>query len=180
MCIRDRRSFAINLSATSLRNQSHHLTHLSDGIRSRLSDHLVYQFEEFLLSHLAGKEFLYQRSLGLFLVRRLRAPARTKGFSRLLPLFLLSPQHLLFLCLAQLLPRVLGTSLQLRNQQPQGSYLLLPSRLHGVRSAYLKLFQKAHAKSPNPAPPTTCTCRSVSYTHLRAHETVLDLVCRLL
>src|SRR5665811_2605055 len=23
-------------------------------------------------------------------------------------------------------------------------------------------------------------CRSVSYTHLRAHETVLDLVCRLL
>src|SRR5664280_3068543 len=24
------------------------------------------------------------------------------------------------------------------------------------------------------------SCRSVSYTHLRAHETVLDLVCRLL
>ena len=24
------------------------------------------------------------------------------------------------------------------------------------------------------------TCGSVSYTHLRAHETVLDLVCRLL
>ena len=23
-------------------------------------------------------------------------------------------------------------------------------------------------------------CRAVSYTHLRAHETVLDLVCRLL
>ena len=25
-----------------------------------------------------------------------------------------------------------------------------------------------------------CTFESVSYTHLRAHETVLDLVCRLL
>ncbi|WDT38015.1 hypothetical protein PVA38_11835 [Streptococcus pneumoniae D39] len=27
---------------------------------------------------------------------------------------------------------------------------------------------------------TTCTLDAVSYTHLRAHETVLDLVCRLL
>src|SRR5450756_2621715 len=30
------------------------------------------------------------------------------------------------------------------------------------------------------APPTPCTMRSVSYTHLRAHETRHDLVCRLL
>src|SRR5665811_377585 len=27
---------------------------------------------------------------------------------------------------------------------------------------------------------TPCICEAVSYTHLRAHETVLDLVCRLL
>src|SRR5665811_2422771 len=30
------------------------------------------------------------------------------------------------------------------------------------------------------APPTCTVGRAVSYTHLRAHETVLDLVCRLL
>ena len=29
-------------------------------------------------------------------------------------------------------------------------------------------------------PGDVCSIRSVSYTHLRAHETVLDLVCRLL
>ena len=27
---------------------------------------------------------------------------------------------------------------------------------------------------------TSCTSEPVSYTHLRAHETVLDIVCRLL
>src|SRR5664280_3048142 len=31
-----------------------------------------------------------------------------------------------------------------------------------------------------PAGPITIAPRAVSYTHLRAHETVLDLVCRLL
>src|SRR5665647_3793641 len=32
----------------------------------------------------------------------------------------------------------------------------------------------------NISPKTTCTCVSVSYTHLRAHETDSYLVCRLL
>src|SRR5664280_2734769 len=33
---------------------------------------------------------------------------------------------------------------------------------------------------PTPPGPHATTISSVSYTHLRAHETVLDLVCRLL
>ena len=36
------------------------------------------------------------------------------------------------------------------------------------------------APKANEAAPNTEASEAVSYTHLRAHETVLDLVCRLL
>ena len=39
---------------------------------------------------------------------------------------------------------------------------------------------KSPAKGVRPAPPKGQIRGPVSYTHLRAHETVLDLVCRLL
>ena len=38
----------------------------------------------------------------------------------------------------------------------------------------------AESVSPTITPPAPLTVAPVSYTHLRAHETVLDLVCRLL
>ena len=39
---------------------------------------------------------------------------------------------------------------------------------------------EALADAPGPGSTIESTINAVSYTHLRAHETVLDLVCRLL
>src|SRR5664280_3545951 len=54
------------------------------------------------------------------------------------------------------------------------------------RSIALNLSSTSHKNGPHYRPciaekiAKPSDCRPVSYTHLRAHETVLDLVCRLL
>ena len=55
-----------------------------------------------------------------------------------------------------------------RLSEPEGSRVMAAQHTHKLKDG-LHLQGGAHRRS-----------RPVSYTHLRAHETVLDLVCRLL
>ncbi|WP_460413927.1 hypothetical protein, partial [Staphylococcus aureus] len=51
-----------------------------------------------------------------------------------------------------------------------------PRSTQGVSSAASDVYKRQVKDSPAPVP----TPAPVSYTHLRAHETLSDLVCRLL
>src|SRR5665811_1072069 len=71
------------------------------------------------------------------------------------------PERLTRIIVAQI-PDEIATVEQIQDLVEQ---TLMESRHHKTAKAYI-LYREQHRKS-------------VSYTHLRAHETVLDLVCRL-
>src|SRR5665811_1333316 len=62
---------------------------------------------------------------------------------------------------------------------PMGSLAISPASGSGLRRPEMPA-KPNRSQSAQWWPPTAQIATPVSYTHLRAHETVLDLVCRLL
>jgi len=105
-----------------------------------------------------------------------------------------NPKHILFLCVANSARSQLAEAIARSLAPPDvqiSSAGSRPSQIHPLAIEVLREIgidatqQRAkhvdtiHAQTVD-AVITLCAEEAVSYTHLRAHETVLDLVCRLL
>src|SRR5664280_22782 len=70
----------------------------------------------------------------------------------------------------------------LETSTPHSDHISVDLELQGCPISKVQLVDALLAvlAGRRPNVPTDAVCTAVSYTHLRAHETVLDLVCRLL